>query len=110
MSRQILCLACGDKKELHPADKQMGFTFRKCYVSLNRVPDPSHGIAITSDAGYSFTPLKEYKCDLCGETISGEIVVASSYIPPGREMGAWEEEYGRVMTDEEVAAYRKLSA
>lgn len=109
MSRQILCLKCGDGAKLHPEDAKMGCTFRRCYLSLNREPAADHGATVISSGNSVFTHMPAYHCDICNEVISGQIAVAVCIIPPEREMRPWEHEYGRVMTDEEVATYRRLA-
>lgn len=109
MSRRILCLKCGDEWKMHPGDAQMGFTFRKCFVSLHTQPPTDHGTTIITESETKFEPMPEYHCDLCCEVISGSIVLAVTMTPPGRSIPSWEDEYGKVMSDEEVEAYRKIS-
>lgn len=104
MSRQILCLKCGEADPLHQADIAQGWTARKYFVSLHEPPH-NHGYSIDG----VFHKLDAIHCDLCNEKLNSEIVVAVSRIPPEKEMAPWEHEYGRVMNDEEVAAYRRLA-
>lgn len=103
MARYIYCVECGDDWKLHPQDAGLGYTSRKVYVSIIK-PD-GHGI---TDDGV-FTPLPEVVCDKCGVVVTGEVAVAISMIPPEREMREWEYEYGTVLNDEALAAYRLLS-
>lgn len=129
MSRQILCLKCGADFEvplrgpitaeaqraqrgLHPLDKAQGWSQRRVFLS-NTHTASHHGVTLTVERGdrpgeSSFTPMPDLHCDLCNGVVTGQIVVAVSTIPPGKEMRAWEHEYGEVMTPEAVDTYVRM--
>lgn len=114
MSRQILCLKCGADdfdsqarvplRSLHALDVAQGWSQRRLFLSNTHVPE-KHGVTV----GGVFEPMDDLHCDLCNEVITGQIVVAVSTIPPEKEMRDWESDYGKIMTPEEVAAYRRLA-
>jgi hypothetical protein len=97
MARYIYCRECGDKKsKLHPSDVQMGWTERSVFLST-KLPE-GHGIRMNGE----FTPLTEVVCDCCSKGVTGEVAVAVTFIPPEREIGPWEHEYGTVLTEDAV--------
>ncbi len=87
----------------------MGCSFRRCYVSLDSPPADHGATIIRDDKPPEFIPMADYHCDSCNEVISGQIVVCLTTTPPGREIGAWEHEVGRLLTDAEVKHYQTLS-
>ena len=106
MSRQILCRKCGDGYKQHPEDDQMGFAFRKVFLSC--VLPEGHGLRVNGE----FTPLADIHCDLCNEPITGTICHAVSQWRHENntvEMSPWEIEYGTVLTKDAVALHDKLT-
>ncbi len=109
MARRILCLKCGDPWRPHHEDVHSGFTHRKVYVSQVGLP-ADHGMTlIVGGSPAKFEPLNEIVCDHCNEVVTGQVVVCVSIIPPERLLGDWEQEYGTVLDEQAMKAYRVLS-
>lgn len=104
MSRQILCRKCGDDYKLHPEDRSRGIVMRKVFVSA--VTPEGHDFKVNG----VFTPLEHLHCDLCNETLEGDIVHAVSVWDSEKGiMSDWEKDYGAVLTPEAVAVADGLS-
>jgi hypothetical protein len=95
MIRQLLCQTCGKDYRLHPEDKAFGWKARAAFVSA--VKPTGHGITINGE----FHHLPELICDLCGETLTGQIAIAVT-MWQGDEPEHWESEYGTVVPAESV--------
>ena len=109
MSRHIYCRQChesGIGVRTHPEDLQRGITMRSVWIAP-RVPE-GYQISIHAEGRETrFCPLNNLHCDMC-DAVLNDVARAVTFNPPGREVVPWEDEYGNVLTDEQVAILDKL--
>jgi len=107
MSRRILCPDCNEKRKakypsgLHPEDRAAGFQVRVVLIEVKK-PE-QHGIDVYEGNSLSAMALTKHEelpaimCDDCNQAIPDGTRAYAISMWRGGEMGAWEQEFGKVV-------------
>lgn len=105
MSRNIVCRKCA-RGDLSPA---ADWSVRCVWLVVRKRKE--HVVKeIIGGNVVACHELESILCDFCNQRLAdGDVALAVSHIPPGRQIGPWEEGYGDILTDEAVRAMDVLS-
>lgn len=105
MSRNIVCRKCA-RGDLSPA---ADWSVRQVWLVV-RKPKEHVVKEIIGGNVVACHELESILCDFCNQRlVDGDVALAVTHVPPGKEMRAWEHEYGDILTDEAVNAMDVLS-